>query len=120
MYWPKSRVQIVVSILLTLAFLASGIMKLAGAEEAKAAFQGFGYPMFFMYVIGLCEVAGAIGLWLGRFSYTAKMCLILLMAGAVGTHLVFDTIAEAVPPFILILLTAVTLGLHHREQAATP
>lgn len=119
MYWPKSKVQMVVSILLSLAFLASGIMKLAGAEEAVQAFQGFGYPIFFMYVVGLCEVAGAIGLWLGRFSCVAKVCLILLMVGAVGTHLVFDTFAEAVPPIILILLTAVALALHRRERVAT-
>ena len=72
-----------------------------------------------MYIIGLCEVAGAIGLWLGRFSYAAKICLILLMAGAVGTHLVFDTFQVALSPIILIILLAVTLVLHRKELAAT-
>ena len=116
MYWPKSKVQIVLTVLMTLAFLGSGIMKLTGADMVKATFEGWGYPILFAYFIGLCEVAGAIGLWLRRFSYAAKVCFIILMAGAVLTHLAFDTFQEAVPPIVLIILTAVTLWLHRRER----
>lgn len=116
MYWPKSRVQLVVTVLLTLAFLGAGVMKLTGAEQARQGFENWGYSIAFMYFVGLCEVAGAIGLWLRRFSYAAKVCLILLMAGAVATHLLFDTIQEAVPPLILIILTVVTLMLHRKER----
>ena len=116
MYRPKSKVQMVITVLLTLAFLGSGIMKLTGSEQISQGFDKWGYPIFFMYVIGLCEVAGAIGFWLRRFSYAAKVCIILLMAGAVLTHLVFDTFQEAVPPLVLIVLTAVTLWLHRRER----
>ena len=116
MYWPKSKVQIVLTVLLALAFLLSGIMKLTGAEQATQGFENWGYPIFFMYIIGLCEVAGAVGLWLRRFSFAAKVCFILLMAGAVLTHLVFDTVKEAVPPIILIIFTAVALGLHRQER----
>ena len=116
MYWPKSKVQIAVTVLLTLAFLGSGIMKLTGGEDIRQSFEQWGYPVFFMYVIGLCEVAGAVGLWLRRFSYAAKVCLIILMAGAVATHLVFDSLTEAVPPIILILLIALTLMLHRKER----
>lgn len=116
MYWPKSKVQMVITVLLSLAFLATGIMKLTGAEMVKAGFEGWGYPIFFMYIIGICEVAGAIGFWLRRFSYAAKVCIILLMAGAVLTHLVFDTFQEAMAPIILIILTAVVLWLHRKER----
>ena len=118
MYWPRSKVQIGVTILLTLAFLLSGVMKLTGAEQARQAFEGFGYPTFFMYIVGICEVAGAIGLWLRRFSYTAKVCLIILMAGAAASHLVFDSITEAMAPIILIVLIAVTLVLHRKELSS--
>lgn len=116
MYRPKSKVQMVITVLLSLAFLGAGIMKLTGAEEMRQGFENWGYPIFFMYIIGLCEVAGAIGFWLRRFSYAAKVCIILLMAGAVLTHLVFDTFQDAVPPIVLIILTAVTLALHRKER----
>ena len=116
MYWPKSKVQMVVTALLSLVFLLTGIMKLTGAEMVKEGFEGWGYPIIFMYFIGLCEVAGAIGMWLRRFSYAAKVCIIILMAGAVLTHLVFDTFQEAVAPIVLIILTAVALWLHRKER----
>ena len=118
MYWPKSKVQMVLTILLTLAYLVTGVMKLSGGEQVRQGFENWGYPVFFIYVIGLCEVAGAIGLWVRRFSYAAKVCLILLMAGAAGTHLVFDTVTEALAPVILIVVIAVTLALHHKERSA--
>ena len=116
MCWPKNKVQTVLTVLLTLAFLMSGIMKLMGLEMVKEGFEGWGYPIFFMYIIGLCEVAGAIGLWLRRFSFAAKVCFIILMTGAVLTHLVFDSFQEAMAPIILIILTAVALALHRRER----
>jgi uncharacterized membrane protein YphA (DoxX/SURF4 family) len=116
MYWPKNKVQTVLTVLLTLAFLLSGIMKLTGAEQIRQGFENWGYPVIFMYFIGLCEVAGAIGMWLRRFSYAAKVCIILLMAGAVLTHLAFDTFKEAMAPIVLIILTAVALVLHRREH----
>ena len=116
MYWPKNKVQTVLTVLLTIAFLMSGIMKLTGAEQIRQGFEGWGYPIFFMYIIGLCEVAGAIGLWLRRFSYAAKVCIILLMAGAVLTHLVFDGVGDAVPPIILLILAAAALMLHRKER----
>ena len=116
MYWPKNKVQTVLTVLLTIAFLMSGIMKLTGAEQIRQGFEGWGYPIIFMYFIGLCEVAGAIGLWLRRFSFAAKVCILLLMAGAVLTHLVFDGVGEAVAPIILIILTAVALALHRKER----
>ena len=114
MYWPKSKIQIILTVLLTLVFLGSGIMKLTGAEELKQGFESWGYPIAFMYFIGFCEVAGAMGMWLQRFSYITKICFIALMAGAVMTHLVFDTVKEALPPIILLILTAIALGLHHK------
>ena len=116
MYWPKSKVQMAITVLLSLAFLGAGIMKLTGAEDMRQGFENWGYPIFFMYIIGICEVAGAVGLWLRRFSFAAKICFIILMAGAVLTHLAFDTFQDAVPPIILIILTAATLVLHRRER----
>ena len=116
MYWPKSKVQIVLTMLMTLAFLGSGIMKLTVADMVKATFEGWGYPILFAYLIGLCEVAGAVGLWLRRFSYAAKVCFIILMLGAVLTHLVHREFQDSSGAIILLILTVVTLWLHRRER----
>ena len=119
MYWPKNKVQTALTVLLTFAFLLSGIMKLTGAEVMREGFEGWGfpYPILFMRIVGLCELAGAIGLWLPRFSYAAKICFIILMVGAVLTHLLHrDPILDALGAIILLILTSVALALHRKER----
>ena len=119
MYWPKSKVQTVLTVIMSVAFLIAGILKLLGVEMMKEGFEGWGfpYPIVFMRIVGFCEVAGAIGLWLPRFSYAAKICFIILMVGAVLTHLRHrDPILDALGAVILLGLTAVSLVLHRRER----
>ena len=118
MYWPKSKVQMVITVIMSVAFLIFGILKLLGVEMMKEGFDswGFPYPIVFMRIVGLCEVAGAIGLWLSRFSYAAKICLIILMAGAVLTHLLHREFQDSLGAIILLILTVVTLALHRKER----
>ena len=52
-----------------------------------AAFARWGYPPLFMTFTGVLEVAGAIGLLLPRLSALASACLLGLMLGAIGTHI---------------------------------
>lgn len=76
----------VLSIVLALVFLASGGAKLAGLPFELAAFERWGYPLWFMYLTGALEVAGGCGLLVRRLSALAGGCLALLMVGAVITH----------------------------------
>ena len=119
MYWPKNKAQTVLTVLMSVAFLITGMMKLMGLEMVKEDFEGWGfpYPILFMRLIGLCEVAGAIGLWLPRFSYAAKICFMILMAGAVLTHGFHrDPVPKALGAIILLIFTLVTLMLHRKER----
>lgn len=75
------------SIVLALVFLASGGAKLAGLAFEIAAFERWGYSLWFMYLIGTIEVAGGIGLLVQRFSALASVNLALVMIGAVVTHI---------------------------------
>ena len=75
-----------VAILLALIFLLSGGAKLAGLEFEIEAFQRWGYPLWFMYLIGSIEVAGGIALLFRRVSALAAAGLALMMVGAVMTH----------------------------------
>jgi len=74
--------------LLALVFLPSGAAKLAGLEFEIQAFERWGYPLWFMYLSGVVEIAGAIGLLIPRFAALSAACLALFMSGAVGTHLI--------------------------------
>lgn len=102
----RSKVATAVSVLLTLAFLGAGGMKLSGAPEMIANFEKFGFGVGMMYFIGAAEVAGAIGLWLPRLAPLAASGLAIIMVGGTVVHLMHDPFGEAVPPAVLFILLA--------------
>ncbi|GAC34724.1 DoxX family protein [Paraglaciecola polaris] len=90
--------------LATMAFAAAGIAKLAGVEQMHMSFAAMGLPVWFGYFIGASELAGAIGIWLKKLSISAASGLLIIMAGALYFHLVYDAVANAVPAIVLSLL----------------
>lgn len=77
-----------ITALLSLIFVLSGSAKLAGLDFEIQAFERWGYALWFMYAIGVAEVAGGLALWWSRVSAWASAGLSLVMVGAVGTHLI--------------------------------
>nr|WP_010131542.1 DoxX family protein [Microbulbifer agarilyticus] len=73
---------------LALIFFASGMAKLLSLQFEVDAFARWQYPIYFMYLVGVVEIIGAIGLLIPRFSALASLCLAGFMLGAVGTHFV--------------------------------
>jgi len=80
------------------------------------AFNHFGMPIEFMYFIGASEVAGAIGLQLHRTTTYAALGLLLVMIGAIASHLVFDPVQKSVPALFLALLLTLALWLINKPN----
>ncbi|MDE1513640.1 MAG: DoxX family protein [Vibrio sp.] len=99
------------SAVLSLIFLASGIAKLASLEFEMAAFARWGYALWFMYVIGLLEVMGGIGLLLQRLAGLSSIGLALLMIGALATHLQHAEWGMLAVASIILLLTLTRVWL---------
>ncbi|MCZ4350890.1 DoxX family protein [Roseovarius aestuarii] len=99
--------------LLTLAFVAAGLAKLAGAEMMVATFEAVGVGQWFRYVTGLIEVAAPILLWL-----PGKQVAGATMVGAVLAHLIILG-PSAMPAIFLGLICAAVIYLH-REQVSDP
>ncbi|WP_219838254.1 DoxX family protein [Paenibacillus sp. R14(2021)] len=101
--------------LLVLAFIMFGFMKLTGnAQQVELFTEDFGYSKGFMYLVGACEVLGAIGLAVGfrkpKITLLASFGFVLLMAGAVFSHLhAGQGMSEATPAIILFLLSLFVL-----------
>jgi len=109
---------IVLEVLLGLAFLAAGGQKLAGAEGQKKDFAHLRYPGWFMYVAGLVEVIGALGVLFGIFAPISAVLGGLLLAaqmvGAVASHVrVKDPVRRMVPPSVLLVLAAAVVLLEY-------
>ncbi len=101
--------------LLAVAFLGSAITKLLGQEMHVQNFQRWGIPLAFMYVIGVLELLGAVGVLIPKLRALAGLGLGLLMIGAVGTHVVFGEWAMVPPPFVLMVLAFVLFALRKDE-----
>lgn len=103
-------------VLLAAAVGAAGTGKLMGVEMLHQSFANMGLPTWFGYFIGVCEVAGAVGLLLRKWSALAASGVFLIMVGAMGYHLVFDPIAMAVPAVVLGLLAGIVFLSRKRDS----
>jgi len=104
----KIIVMWVLTVLLAAVFLFAGSFKLLHADQADAAFVQFGLPAWLSLFIGVCEILGAIGLFVPRLAALAAAGLSIIMVGAVvltAIHHQFPIAASNL--VILALLLAV-------------
>lgn len=115
----KARIGLwILTSLLAVFFAGGAIGKLAGSQEMVEAFQAWGYPAWFMYVVGAGEIAGAILLLLPRtvvprasLRSWGALGLSVIMVGAVGTHLAHAEYLETLlPGGLLVVLVGVALS----------
>jgi uncharacterized membrane protein len=100
-------------LLLALFFLvAAAGPKLAGQQYAVDMFSRIGAGQWLRYLVGVLELAGAVGLLIPRLAGLAAPGLVCLMVGATATQLfVLHSPLLALTPVILgILLGVVAWG----------
>ena len=83
----KNIIAWILSGLLALAFIGSGITKLLGVEMQMKNLESWGYPLWFRFPIGLSEIAFAIGLMIPRFRKITIYGVFIWSIVAVITHL---------------------------------
>ena len=104
----KGNAARVLAVLVGLAFIASGAMKLAGVEEAVKRFQDFNYPLWFMYLTGAIEVSSGVAIMFRMLRFLGASLLICTMIGAIYSHAkIGEGAGEMIPPGVLLVLCAV-------------
>lgn len=101
--------------LVSLVMLAGGASKLMGVEMALQSFATLGLPAWFGVFIGLCEVAGAIGIWIKRTSILAALGIAIIMVGAVYYHVMHTPIVEGVAAFVVLVLCLYIIARRRAE-----
>ena len=103
----------ILSVLLGLAFMASGFNKLRDLPTTVGVFGSMGLPGALAYVIGGAELLGGIGLLVPRFTRLAAFGLIVIMIGAVVMHAtkISGGLAGGVPALVLLVLLGVLAWL---------
>jgi DoxX-like family len=106
----------VIAVLLAAVFLSTGALKLVGTAWTMGHAERLGYPARAWRGIGVLEVAAAIGLVVGLFiaplGVAAAAGSVLLMLGAVISHLrVKDGPDHYLLPAVLAVLSGVVVVL---------
>ncbi|MEU9048574.1 MULTISPECIES: DoxX family protein [unclassified Kitasatospora] len=105
-------------ILLALFFaLASALPKLLALPAATTVFDAIGWGHWFMYLTGLVELAGAIGLLVGRLAGPAATALIVFLVFAFVTQLTAMHGENAGTPFLFMMPLAVIAWNQRTETA---
>ncbi|MFJ6382551.1 DoxX family protein [Kitasatospora sp. NPDC092039] len=105
-------------ILLALFFaLASALPKLLALPAATTVFDAIGWGPWFMYLTGLVELAGAIGLLVGRLAGPAATALIVFLVFAFVTQLTAMHGQNAGTPFLFMVPLAVIAWTRRAETA---
>ncbi|HUI25899.1 MAG TPA: DoxX family protein [Candidatus Kryptonia bacterium] len=106
----------ILSWLLALLFVVSGVPKLIGVAQVVAAFEHMGYSASFRILIGVLEIAGGVALLIPAVALYGAGLLIVIMIGAVWSVL---RIGESpAPPLIVGALLALLATLRLRQASS--
>lgn len=96
--------------LLAAQFAVGGVLKLIADAQMTAMFHDIGAGPGLRLLIGVCEVAGAVGLLVPRLARAAAVGLVLLMVGAVVTKVVVLQTSPVLPLLLGVLVAVVAVG----------
>ena len=87
--WRRVRLGLVwvVSAVVALGLVASGVDRLRLTPGVVTQFEAFGYSLLFARAVGLFEVIGAFSLLIPRVATWSAAALSCLMLGAIASHL---------------------------------
>jgi uncharacterized membrane protein YphA (DoxX/SURF4 family) len=94
-------VYYILLVIVSALFLFSAYSKLSGDPMQVAGFATAHLPIWFMYFIGVAELAGAIGLWIPKLQKLANCGLKVIMVGAVVTTAIFVSVPLAIFPLVV-------------------
>ncbi|MEU4641007.1 DoxX family protein [Micromonospora sp. NPDC023814] len=109
----------VVQVFLAVQFVSGGALKLIGDAQMVDLFTDIGAGQWLRYLVGVCEVAGALGLLVPRLAALAALGLTGLMAGAVVTNVLIGA-NPAVPAAFLLLAAVVAYSRRAQMRRPTP
>lgn len=109
----------IVQVLVAGLFMMMAVPKLMSDPETVANFTRWGMPEKIYLVIGTFEVLGAIGLLIPRTSAYAAIGLILIMFGALFTHISHNEMMMALMPIMVMLMLAFVAYVRNPFRRAT-
>lgn len=103
----------VFSLFLAWVFIRQGYAKFSDSSGWAQAFRAWHFPVWFRVLIGCAECAAALLLLTRRTALAGSLIIILVMLGAMGTHLYWGRPGQVTSEILpLVLATMVAIGRH--------
>ncbi|MEM7414363.1 MAG: DoxX family protein [Gemmatimonadota bacterium] len=115
----RSSLRVLGRVLLWLVTIAeAGLMAIAGSAKFTGngpevwgeMFVGWGYPLWFAWVVGVVEIAFALLLLVPRLAAWAASVLGIVMLGALATVVIHDSPLGVAGPIVNLVALAIVLG----------
>ena len=89
--------------------MLAGSGKFDNTSTIAASFSEWGYPLWFMYLVGVCEISGGILLIIPKTRRLGVFVLSIVMLGAIITHLMnFTSMGYPILPLgIFVMLVSI-------------
>ncbi|PZV38863.1 DoxX family protein [Mesorhizobium kowhaii] len=105
-----------IKVVLTLAFAAAGIAKLAGVDMMVQIFGAIGLGQWFRYLTGSIEIIGVVLLWVNGTQFIGAGLLLCTMIGALVAHTFVLGLGSAPPAVVLGVLAAVLVFTYRKQN----
>ena len=113
----KSVVNWILLVLVSLGFLLASSGKLTNNPQVIEMFNNWGFPGGFHIFIGLLELTFAVLLLIPKTLKIAIYGLVVILIGAMITHLVNDPLLELIRPIIFLVLLGSIYFINYSTKA---
>jgi putative oxidoreductase len=105
----RRNITFILTIILGISFVGSGLPKLLGIPLMVTQFHDFGYPLWFMYVTGTLEFSGGILTLIPRTTHLGAALIGCVMLGALATLMIHQDASQ--PPLLIVAIVMLALAL---------
>ncbi|MED4517621.1 DoxX family protein [Bacillus subtilis] len=104
-------ISIIMKVSLAVFMLAGGIIKVSRVPFQVEHWRHYQYPLWFLTVTGILEIAGALamtaGIWNQYVAIGAGVLFVVLMAGAIHAHMfrARQSVIMAIPAMICLIVS---------------
>lgn len=103
-------IKMVLIIIVSLFMVYSSMLKLVAFPGMEESFVYWGYPGWLMYVIGVLELIISVAIYIKSTRWYGLILLLMVMSGAVYTHLInieYDQLSSSICMITLTILIAI-------------
>jgi uncharacterized membrane protein YphA (DoxX/SURF4 family) len=115
----KNIIIWIIAVVVAAIFIYVGIAKLAGSESMVRKLEGWGFPLWTRFPIGIAEIGLGIPLLIPKARKVTVYLILIWGILAVITYFQAGQFIQALLPVLLALLAGVILPLSKQKQAAT-